>query len=73
MTRNRSYSELMRLNSFEDRFDYLCIGGGVGEETFGHNRYLNQLFYRSNEWKEFRRDIIMQKTIKKPQNYLNMK
>ena len=59
MTRNRSYSELMQLQSFEDRFEYLYIGGSVGEETFGHNRYLNQLFYRSNEWKEFRRDIIV--------------
>ena len=49
----------MQLQSFEDRFEYLYIGGSVGEETFGHNRYLNQLFYRSNEWKEFRRDIIV--------------
>lgn len=57
--RNRSYSELIRLKTFEDRFDYLYLGGGVGEETFGCNRYLNQVFYRSKEWRKFRRDIIV--------------
>ena len=59
MKRNRSYSELIRLDTFEDRFDYLYLGGGVGEKTFGCNRYLNQVFYRSKEWKKFRRDIIV--------------
>lgn len=59
MKRNRCYSELIRLDTFEDRFDYLYLGGGVGEETFGCNRYLNQVFYRSKEWKKFRRDIIV--------------
>lgn len=59
MKRNRSYSELIKLDTFEDRFDYLYLGGGVGEETFGCNRYLNQVFYRSKEWKRFRQNIII--------------
>lgn len=57
--KNRSYSELIRLETFEDRFDYLYIGGGVGRETFGCNRYLNQAFYTSKEWRKFRREIIV--------------
>ena len=55
----KTYRELISLNSFEERFDYLKIGGRVGEQTFGVERYLNQLFYRSSEWKRVRRDAIV--------------
>lgn len=54
----RTYTELISLSSFDDRFDYLCLHGGVGEETFGYDRYLNQAFYRSQEWKTLRNKII---------------
>ncbi len=55
----RTYSELIKFNTFEERFNYLKIGGKVGKETFGSHRYLNQKFYLSDAWKEFRRDIII--------------
>lgn len=55
----KSYRELMRISNFEDRFEYLKIGGRVGRETFGFERYLNQTFYRSGEWKACRRGIII--------------
>lgn len=55
----RTYSELIKLPTFEERFRYLKLGGIVGEETFGFDRYLNQTLYRSGEWKRFRRDIIV--------------
>ena len=55
----RIYSELIQLSTFEQRFRYLKLNGEVGKETFGFNRYLNQAFYRSKEWKEFRRNIII--------------
>lgn len=55
----KSYLEMIRLPTFEDRYEYLKIGGLVGEETFGYDRYLNQVLYRSQEWKRFRRDIIL--------------
>lgn len=58
MTNIKTYSELITIPTFEERFQYLKIGGTVGEETFGFNRYLNQMIYRSQEWKRFRRDII---------------
>lgn len=54
----KTYSELMSLPTFEERFDYLCLHGKVGEETFGFDRYLNQKFYRSDEWKQVRHHII---------------
>lgn len=47
------------IKSFEGRFEYLKLNGIVGSETFGMNRYLNQRFYQSNEWRRFRRDIII--------------
>ena len=56
---NRSYSELIRLNTFEERYRYLRLGGVIGKETFGFDRYLNQSFYRSPEYLKFRRDIIV--------------
>ena len=58
-TMNKCYSELIQLPTFIQRYRYLKIGGVVGEETFGYDRYLNQILYRSPEWKRFRRDIII--------------
>jgi len=58
MTRFKSYSELLDHETFEDRFEYLKIGGVVGESTFGHNRHLNQSFYTSREWKRVR-DLVV--------------
>lgn len=55
----KTYSELITIPSFIDRFNYLKLGGLVGQETFGFDRYLNQTLYTSNEWKRFRRDIII--------------
>ena len=55
----RTYSELSKLKTFEDRFQYLRLDGIVGEETFGFDRYLNQILYQSDEWKRRRRDIIV--------------
>lgn len=55
----RTYSELIRLKTFEERFEYLKLDGTVGESTFGFDRYLNQMFYTSIEWRNFRRDIIL--------------
>ena len=55
----RTYSELITLPTFEERFEYLKLNGSVGEETFGFDRYLNQTLYRSMEWKRFRRDMIL--------------
>lgn len=55
----RTYSELIALPTFEERFRYLQLGGKVGEDTFGHDRYLNQMFYTSDEWRRIRRDVIV--------------
>lgn len=55
----RTYSELITLPTFEERFDYLALSGRVGQATFGSDRYLNQLFYRSREWRQVRNDIII--------------
>ena len=55
----RTYSELIRYDTFKDRFDYLQLSGHVGEETFGYDRYLNQALYTSKEWRDFRRQIII--------------
>lgn len=59
MTNIRSYSELITLPTFIERFEYLKLNGEVGKETFGFDRWLNQIFYSSKEWKDFRRDIII--------------
>lgn len=59
MSSTKYYSELIKLPTFLERFDYLVIGGRVGAETFGFNRYLNQALYSSGEWKKFRRDMII--------------
>jgi hypothetical protein len=59
MTKVRSYSELRRLNTFEERFEYLKLNGAVGQSTFGFDRYINQQFYTSYEWKRARRTVIL--------------
>lgn len=58
-TNIKTYSELIQIPTFIERYRYLKIGGTVGEETFGHDRYLNQILYRSPEWRRFRRDVII--------------
>ena len=55
----RTYSELITLPTFEERYRYLRLGGRVGEETFGFDRYLNQIFYTSNEWRDVRDYVII--------------
>ena len=55
----RTYTELMQIPTFIERYRYLKLGGKVGEETFGWERYLNQNFYTSNEWRRFRQEIIV--------------
>lgn len=62
MTKNmsiRTYSELITIPTFEERYEYLRLGGKVGEETFGFDRYLNQLFYRDQEWLKVRDYVII--------------
>ena len=59
MSKVRSYSELCRLDTFENRFDYLKMHGEVGSSTFGFDRWINQKFYRSQEWKQARRIVIL--------------
>lgn len=53
----KTYSEALTFNSFEERFKYLSIGGKVGIDTFGFDRYLNQKFYRSSLWQKVRREV----------------
>ena len=55
----RTYSELSRLQTFRERFEYLRLDGIVGAETFGFDRYLNQVFYNSDEWKAVRKTVII--------------
>lgn len=57
--RNRSYRELRRLETFEERFDYLSLRGSVGSATFGFDRWINQDFYRSKQWKDIRHQVIV--------------
>ena len=54
----KTYSELKTLDTFEDRFNYLKLNGSVGKETFGFDRYINQEFYQSSEWKSLRNEVI---------------
>ena len=58
-TNIRTYSELIQLPTFEERFDYLRLDGVVGKDTFGFDRYMNQQFYRSSEWKRIRNQVIV--------------
>lgn len=55
----RTYSELITIPTFLDRFRYLQLGGQVGIDTFGHDRYLNQMLYHTTEWKRFRNEMIV--------------
>ena len=54
----RTYSELCTLPTFKERYEYLKLSGNVGAETFGYDRYFNQMFYRSAEWKHVRKLVI---------------
>lgn len=55
----KTYSELIVIPTFEERFQYLQLKGSVGKDTFGYDRYLNQVLYRSPEWKRLRNQIII--------------
>lgn len=55
----RRYTDLRAIPTFEERFKYLQMFGSVGRETFGFERYLNQMFYRTPEWKRVRREVIL--------------
>lgn len=59
MMKIKTYSELITLPTFEERFRYLKLDGVVGKSTFGFDRYLNQRFYTSKEWKKIRNEIIL--------------
>ena len=54
----RTYSELIKMNTFKDRVQYLKLDGVVGETTYGFDRWINQMFYKSKEWRQIRTDII---------------
>lgn len=55
----RTYTELSRFKTFKDRFEYLRLNGSVGIDTFGFDRYLNQIFYKSQEWRRIREKVIL--------------
>lgn len=55
----KTYSELIQIKTLEERFEYLKLDGLVGEDTFGFDRYLNQLFYKDKQWKSIRNSIIV--------------
>ena len=55
----KTYSELIQIPSYIERYRYLKLGGKAGEITFGNERYLNQILYKSPEWKSFRREMIL--------------
>lgn len=55
----RTYQELIQLPTFKERFEYLKLNGYVGEPTFGYDRYINQKFYTSPEWRRLRREVIL--------------
>lgn len=57
--KTRCYTELRQLPTFEERFEYLKLGGQVANETFGFDRWVNQKFYKSPEWRRIRRDVIL--------------
>lgn len=58
MTNQRTYSELIKLSTYEERLNYLRLDGKVGAETFGFDRYINQMFYKSTEWRRVRNQVI---------------
>lgn len=55
----KTYSELSKLTTFEERYRYLRLGGRVGEETFGFDRWINQMFYKDSEWLKIRDEVII--------------
>jgi hypothetical protein len=55
----RTYQELIQLPTFKERFEYLKLDGYVGKSTFGYDRYINQKFYTSPEWRRLRREVIL--------------
>lgn len=55
----KTYSELIKLKTFKERYEYLRLDGLIGEETFGFDRYMNQKFYKSKEWKRIRDQVIV--------------
>ena len=59
MSKIRTYSELRRLETFEERYHYLRLSGIVGLRTFGFDRWINQRFYKSQEWKDVRNHVII--------------
>ena len=59
MTTKKSYTEMMKLPTYEERLKYLSLNGKVGDLTFGGHRYLNQKFYSSKEWRDCRRRVIL--------------
>lgn len=59
MTNTKRYSELINIPTYEERFKYLQLKGAVGNDTFGYDRYLNQILYNSPEWKRLRNQIII--------------
>lgn len=59
MRTSKSYSQLRRLETFEERYDYLALKGVVGEQTFGFDRWVNQEFYRSSQWQHVRNEVIV--------------
>ena len=59
MIHTRTYSELSKFQTFDERFDYLILHSKIGIESFGYDRYLNQMFYTSNRWKSLRDKIIL--------------
>lgn len=59
MMNTKRYSELISIPTYEERFKYLQLKGAVGNDTFGYDRYLNQILYNSPEWKRLRNQIII--------------
>ena len=59
MSKVRTYTELSRLHTFDERYQYLKLSGVVGESTFGFDRWINQEFYRSRQWKSIRDEVIV--------------
>lgn len=59
MKRKKNYTELSKLNSFKEKFEYLKLDGKIGVETFGHDRFLNQALYTSPEWKRVKNKVII--------------
>lgn len=57
-SRRRSYSDLSRIDDFEDRYDYLRVNARIGVDTFGYERWINQAFYTSREWRRIRNIVI---------------